>query len=404
MSAEKGRLRRKVKNGRKKMGLKNLGGDVEKMKKKVIIPIVILTVLILAFSVPAMVSSLTVAHSQSLAKQNQSASPPAYPEPLKPLDPNELDKIAPCSPSYSKPPFMQPPRDLSHYKNYTLPPCPEQNLSISQPAHSELQCPKESYNKIFELYEEAWSKDRIAEELGFPLDIVNRFLKGDYTPPSCPELDQSIQPIPKESYNKITELHEEGLSEEEIAEVLAFPLDIVNSYLKGDYTYIKTSSTYDRPLGAKEYVPPKEPLPRPTPPVEQDRLIMTQEQESPAQSNASLNPEDYDRIVLHDFLTGKIDRIPGAKDYVPPANDELLPRPTPPVEQDRLIMAQDRETSVEPKSPGITAGYQFFKGGRVGAYTDTITNLKPDVKEWQVLHQWPTSGENCIVITYDPEH
>ena len=35
------------------------------------------------------------------------------------------------------------------------------------------------------------------------------------------------QPIcPEESYNKITELHEEGWSEEEIAEELAFPLDI----------------------------------------------------------------------------------------------------------------------------------------------------------------------------------
>lgn len=141
------------------------------------------------------------------------------------------------------------------------------------------------------------------------------------------------QPIcPEESYNKITELYDEGWSEEEIAEELAFPLDIVNRYLKGNYTYVKTSSTYDGPTRAKEYVPPKEPLPRPTPPVEQDRSIMTQEQESPAQSNASRNPEDYDRTLLHDFLIGKIDRIPGAKDYEPPANEELLPRPTPPVE------------------------------------------------------------------------
>lgn len=265
-------------------------------------------------------------------------------------------------------------------------------------------CPEESYNKITELHEEGWSEDEIAEELAFPLGIVNRYLEGNYIPPSCPELDQSIQPIPKESYNKITELYDEGWSEEEIAEELAFPLDIVTRYLKGNYTYVKTSSTYDEPPGMKEYVPPKEPLPRPTPPVEQDRSIMTQGQESPAQSNASLNPEDYDRTLLHDFLSGKIDRIPGAKDYVPPPNEELLPRPTPPVEQDRLIMAQDRETSVEPMSAGIAAGYQFFKGGRVGAYTDTITNLKPEVKEWQVLHQWPTQGENCIVITYDPEN
>jgi hypothetical protein len=252
----------------------------------------------------------------------------------------------------------------------SVPAMPSTSLPEYQPI-----CPEESYNKITELYEEGLSEEEIAEELAFPLDIVNNYLKGDYTSPPCSEPDQSIQPIPKESYNKITELHEEGLSEEEIAEVLAFPLDIVNSYLKGNYTYIKTSSTYDRPPGAKEYVPPKEPLPRPTPPVEQDRLIMTQEQESPAQSNASRNPEDYDRIVLHDFLIGKIDRIPGAKDSEPPANEELLPRPTPPVEQDRLIRIQDRETPVESKSPGIAAGYQCFQGGRVGTYTSTVTNL-----------------------------
>ena len=101
------------------------------------------------------------------------------------------------------------------------------------------------------------------------------------------------QPVcPEESYNKIAELHAEGLSEEKIAEELAFPLDIVNRYLEGNYTYVKTSSTYDEPPGMKEYVPPKEPLPKSTPPVEQDQLIMTQEQESPAQSNASLNSED----------------------------------------------------------------------------------------------------------------
>ena len=35
-------------------------------------------------------------------------------------------------------------------------------------------CPEESYNKITELYEEGWSEEEIAEELAFPLDIVNR--------------------------------------------------------------------------------------------------------------------------------------------------------------------------------------------------------------------------------------
>jgi hypothetical protein len=62
-------------------------------------------------------------------------------------------------------------------------------------------CPEESYNKITELYEEGLSEDEIAEELAFPLDIVNRylalelpldavsgFLSGDYTIiSSCPE-------------------------------------------------------------------------------------------------------------------------------------------------------------------------------------------------------------------------
>jgi hypothetical protein len=37
-------------------------------------------------------------------------------------------------------------------------------------------CPEESYNKITELHEEGWSEEEIAEELGFPLDIVNRYL------------------------------------------------------------------------------------------------------------------------------------------------------------------------------------------------------------------------------------
>jgi len=55
-------------------------------------------------------------------------------------------------------------------------------------------------------------------------------------------------------------------------------------------------------------------------------------------------------------------------------------------------------------SPGICAGYQCFNGGRVSTYTSTVTNLKPRAKEWHVLHQWYTGGENCIVITYYPEN
>jgi hypothetical protein len=58
------------------------------------------------------------------------------------------------------------------------------------------------------------------------------------------------QPIcPNESYNKITKLYEQGLTEGEIAEEL-------------------------------EYVPPKEHLPRPTTPVEQVRLIMAQNRDT----------------------------------------------------------------------------------------------------------------------------
>ena len=136
-------------------------------------------------------------------------------------------------------------------------------------------------------------------------------------------------------------------------------------------------------------------------------LVIAQEQKSPAQSKASLNPEDYNRIV-NDLLTGKIDRPPGVKDYEPPANDELLPRPAPPIEQDRLIIDQD-ENLILPMSSGIAAGYQCFGGGwfkpvcgRVAATTSTVTKLKPEEKEWQVLHQWPASGENAIVITYYP--
>jgi predicted transcriptional regulator len=49
------------------------------------------------------------------------------------------------------------------------------------------------------------------------------------------------QPIcPEESYNKIMELHEEGLSEEEIAEKLELPLDIVSGFLSGNYTLISS--------------------------------------------------------------------------------------------------------------------------------------------------------------------
>jgi len=49
------------------------------------------------------------------------------------------------------------------------------------------------------------------------------------------------QPIcPEESYNKITELHEEGWSEEEIAETLELPIDVVSGFLSDNYTIISS--------------------------------------------------------------------------------------------------------------------------------------------------------------------
>jgi len=144
------------------------------------IAIIALVVLILASSVPAIVSSLPEAQSQSLAKLNQTTS-------------------------------------ISEY----------------QPV-----CPEESYNKITELYEEGWGEDEIAEELAFPLDIVNRYLEGNYTPPSCPESNQSISPSDCPTYSKIKDLYGEGWSEEEIAETLELPLDVVSGFISGNYTII----------------------------------------------------------------------------------------------------------------------------------------------------------------------
>ena len=171
-------------------------------------------VLILASSVPAMVSSLTEAQIQTSAKPNQSASPLEYPKPPKPLCLNAsiapgnaqyYNILNPESPYYYLNPESPyygipiPRRDLSHYINYTPPSRPEPDQSISPLAYPEPQCPSESYNKIFELYEEGWSKDKIAEELGFPLDIVTKYLKGEYISPVYPEPSQepSEEGVPK---------------------------------------------------------------------------------------------------------------------------------------------------------------------------------------------------------------
>ncbi|MCK4734585.1 MAG: hypothetical protein KAT65_19170 [Methanophagales archaeon] len=115
-------------------------------------------------------------------------------------------------------------------------------------------------------------------------------------------------------------------------------------------------------------------------------LVVAQSRNS--MDSVSPSPKDYNRWIMHDFLTGKIDSLPRAKDYEPPRNLELLPKPTPPVEQDVLIY-QKRLFSCDCKSmsPGICAGYQCFNGGRVSTCTNTITNLTPEAKGYHVLHQ-----------------
>ena len=101
-------------------------------------------------------------------------------------------------------------------------------------------CPEESYNKITELHEEGWSEEEIAEELAFPLDIVTRYLEGNYTPPPCPASNQRMSLSKCPTYSKIKDLYGEGWNEEEIAEKLELPLDVVNGFLGGNYTIISS--------------------------------------------------------------------------------------------------------------------------------------------------------------------
>ena len=101
-------------------------------------------------------------------------------------------------------------------------------------------CPEESYNKITELHEEGLSEEEIAEELAFPLDIVSGYLEGNYTPPPCPESNQSISPSDCPTYSKIKDLYGEGWSEDEIAKTLELPLDVVNGFISGNYTIISS--------------------------------------------------------------------------------------------------------------------------------------------------------------------
>jgi predicted transcriptional regulator len=116
----------------------------------------------------------------------------------------------------------------------------EEGLSEDEIAE-ELAFPLDIVNRyLAELYEEGLSEDEIAEELAFPLDIVNRYLEGNYTPPPCPESKQSISPSDCPTYSKIKDLHGEGWSKEEIAETLELPLDAVSGFLSGDYTIISS--------------------------------------------------------------------------------------------------------------------------------------------------------------------
>ena len=101
-------------------------------------------------------------------------------------------------------------------------------------------CPEESYNKITELYEEGLSEEEIAEELAFPLDIVNRYLVGNYTPPPCPVSNQSISLSDCPTYSKIKDLYGEGWSEEEISETLELPLDVVRGFISGNSAVISS--------------------------------------------------------------------------------------------------------------------------------------------------------------------
>jgi hypothetical protein len=101
-------------------------------------------------------------------------------------------------------------------------------------------CPEESYNKIAELHDGGLSEEEIAEELAFPLDIVSRYLEGNYTPPPCPVSNQRMPLSECPTYSKIKNLYGEGWNEEEIAETLELPIDVVSGFISGNYTIISS--------------------------------------------------------------------------------------------------------------------------------------------------------------------
>lgn len=67
-----------------------------------------------------------------------------------------------------------------------------------------------------------------------------------------------------------------------------------------------------------------------------------------------------------------------------------------------MIFNQNMDLNLLMDYEDIAAGYQVFDGGGAYAQTNSITNLIPDSAEYQVMHQWPTSGENAIVVSYYP--
>jgi len=73
--------------------------------------------------------------------------------------------------------------------------------------------------------------------------------------------------------------------------------------------------------------------------------------------SVSSSPKDYKKRIMHDFLTGKIDSLPEAKDYEPPKNFESLPKPIPPVKQDILIYRLHPKT----KGSSVVSPRDFYQ-------------------------------------------
>ena len=121
-----------------------------------------------------------------------------------------------------------------------------------------------------------------------------------------------------------------------------------------------------------------------------------------------------------DLIKGKYDRPPSVKDYVPPKVP--MPKPTPPTGLRKISPVFTDTSSVSPThatvstaSPDIGAGYQIFGKwtwwmtgksylGRVWSRTGSVPYLKNHAKEWHVMHQYEADAwgnikaENAIVL------